>query len=54
MLRAEQIVAAVADAAKRWTDADFPPRVRATQAIEQRTGYSEPVIDFDLPLDEYR
>jgi len=48
MLRAEQIVAAVADAAKRWTDADFPPRVRATQAIEQRTGYSEPVIDYAL------
>jgi hypothetical protein len=48
MLRAEQIVAAVADAAERWTDADFPPRVRATQAIAQRTGYTEPVIDYAL------
>jgi hypothetical protein len=48
MLRAEQIVAAVADAAGRWCDADFPARVRATQAIAQRTGYTEPVIDYAL------
>ena len=47
-LRAEQIVAALADAAGRWRDADFPPRVRATQAIERRTGYTPPVVDYAL------
>jgi DNA-binding Lrp family transcriptional regulator len=38
----------VADAAARWRDADFPPRVRATRAIEERLGFSEPVVDFAL------
>jgi hypothetical protein len=47
-LRAEQIVAALADAAERWCDADFPARVRATQAIVARTGYTEPVVDYAL------
>ncbi len=42
------IIAAIADAAERWHNADFPPRVRATRAIETRTGYAEPVIDFAL------
>jgi len=41
-------IAAVADAAARWRDADFPPRVRATRAIERRTGYTEPVVDYAL------
>jgi hypothetical protein len=45
-LDAARIVAAVADAAERWRDADFPPRVRATRAVMERTGYSEPVVDF--------
>jgi len=45
---AARIVAAVADAAERWRDADFAPRVRATQAIAHRTGYTEPVIDYAL------
>ncbi len=45
---ARAIVAAVADAAERWTDADFPPRVRATAAIEARLGYTTPVVDFAL------
>jgi hypothetical protein len=45
---ARTIVAAVADAAERWTDADFPPRVRATAAIEERLGYTMPVVDYAL------
>jgi hypothetical protein len=48
MLRALQIVRAVADAAERWRDADFPLRLRTTQAIVQRTGYTEPVVDYAL------
>jgi hypothetical protein len=42
------IVRAVADAAARWTDADFPPRVRALAAVCARTGYSEPVVEYAL------
>ncbi len=45
---ARRIVAAIADACERWTDADFPPRVRATRAIMERLEYSEPVVDFAL------
>jgi hypothetical protein len=47
-LSAGAVVAAIADAAERWSDADFPPRVRATQAIEDRLGYSTPVIEYAL------
>ena len=47
-LSAATIVAAIADAAQRWSDADFPPRVRATQAIEARLGYSAPVVEYAL------
>ena len=47
-LPARRIVAAIGDAAARWTDADYPPRVRATAAIVQRTGYTEPVVDYAL------
>ncbi|MBD5604500.1 MAG: hypothetical protein IAI48_05355, partial [Candidatus Eremiobacteraeota bacterium] len=47
-LRAAQIVDAIADAAARWRDADFPARVRTTRAIVARTGYTEPVVDFAL------
>jgi hypothetical protein len=43
-----RIVSAVADAARRWSDADFAPRVRATRAIRERTGYTEPVVDYAL------
>ena len=39
---------AIADAAARWCDADFPPRVRAAVAIERRLGYSQPVVDVAL------
>ena len=45
---ARAIVAAIADAAERWTDADFPTRVRATAAIEARLGYTMPVVDYAL------
>jgi hypothetical protein len=47
-LSTRQIVRAIADAAERWSDADFPPRVRATEAIATRTGYSVPVVEFAL------
>jgi acyl-CoA reductase LuxC len=47
-LSARRIVAHVAGAAERWSDADFPPRVRAALAIEARLGYSAPVVDFAL------
>ncbi len=39
---------ALADAAARLRDADFPARVRATRALRVRTGYTEPVIDYAL------
>ena len=47
-LPASRIVDAVADAARRWTNADFPSRVRATRALIERTGHSEPVVDYAL------
>ena len=47
-LDAASIIGAVADAAERWSDADFPPRVRATEAIAKRTGYTIPVVDYAL------
>jgi hypothetical protein len=47
-LSAKRIVAFIADAAQRWCDADFAPRVRATAAIEARLGYSTPVVDYAL------
>jgi acyl-CoA reductase LuxC len=47
-LPAARIVGFVADAARRWCDADFAPRVRAAAAIEERLGYSGPVVDYAL------
>lgn len=47
-LSARRIITAVADAAQRWCNADYPPRVRATRRLRERTGYSEPVIDYAL------
>jgi len=47
-LAARRIVAALGDAAQRWCDADFPPRVRASAAIEARLGYTAPVVDYAL------
>lgn len=54
---ARRIVRAIAGAAERWSDADFPPRVRATDRIAGRTGYAVPVVEYALdrlffPLDE--
>ncbi len=42
------IVRAIADAAERWLDADFPLRVRAVAAACDRTGYSMPVVEYAL------
>ncbi len=40
------IIGAVAGAAARWSDAAFPPRVRARDAVSQRTRYTLPVVDY--------
>ncbi len=49
-LRAERpvrsLVAAIAGAAGRWSDADFQPRAQALAAVAARTGYSLPVVGF--------
>jgi len=42
------IVRGLADAAARWADADFPPRVRVLEAIVTRTGYTLPVVEYAL------
>jgi len=47
-LAGRRIVALVADAAARWRDADYPPRVQVTSAIEARLGYSAPVVEYAL------
>lgn len=47
-LPARHIIGFVADAARRWRDADFAPRVRATGAVETRLGYSTPVVEYAL------
>jgi Acyl-CoA reductase (LuxC) len=47
-LAARAVATAIADAAARWTDADFPPRVRAVAGIRERTTYTEPVVDYAL------
>ncbi|MDQ2871819.1 MAG: hypothetical protein M3R35_01675 [Candidatus Eremiobacteraeota bacterium] len=47
-LPARTIVGAIADAAERWSDADFPPRVRVLDRIVERTGYSNPVVEYAL------
>ena len=45
---ARTIVRAIASAAQRWSDGDFPPRVRILERIVQRTGYSLPVVEYAL------
>ena len=45
---ARRIIRAVADAAERFADADFPPRVRLLDRIVERTGYSLPVVEYAL------
>jgi hypothetical protein len=47
-LPARRVAAHIADAAQRWSDADFPPRVRVTAAVEARLGYSTPVVEYAL------
>ncbi|HZW53219.1 MAG TPA: acyl-CoA reductase [Candidatus Elarobacter sp.] len=47
-LPAKRIIGFVADAAARWCDADFAPRVRATGAAAARLGYSLPVVEYAL------
>lgn len=42
------IVRGLADAAARWADADFPPRVRVLDAIVARTGYTLPAVEYAL------
>jgi acyl-CoA reductase-like NAD-dependent aldehyde dehydrogenase len=43
-----KIVRAVASAAERWSDGDFPPRVRILDRIVDRTGYSLPAVEYAL------
>ncbi|MGP6158495.1 MAG: acyl-CoA reductase [Vulcanimicrobiaceae bacterium] len=45
---AAELVDVVADAAARWCDPDFAPRVRTTGALVERTGYSTPVVEYAL------
>ncbi len=40
------IVAAIAAAAARWSDAAFAPRARARDAVSARTGYSPKAVDY--------
>ncbi len=47
-LPAEKIIGFIADAAWRWCNPDFPPRVRLTQELVARTGYSVPVVEYAL------
>ena len=47
-LPAHRVIGFVADAAERWCDADFAPRVRATAAVAARLGYSTPVVEYAL------
>ena len=43
-----KIVRAIASAAERWSDGDFPPRVRILDRIVDRTGYSLPAVEYAL------
>jgi hypothetical protein len=47
-LPAHRVIGFVADAAQRWCDADFAPRVRATAAVAARLRYSLPVVEYAL------
>jgi len=47
-LPAKRVISSIADAAERWCAADYPPRVRATAAIEARLGYTTPVVEYAL------
>lgn len=45
-LPARRIAGMIADAAERWRDPDFAPRVRVIEAIRARLGYSQPVVEY--------
>ncbi len=45
---ARSILRAIADAAERWRNGDFPPRVRALERVCARTGYSPPVAEYAM------
>jgi hypothetical protein len=47
-LPVSHIVRAVSDAAARWADADFPPRVRILDPIAARARYSLPMVEYAL------
>lgn len=47
-LSARSILHAIGDASERWMDADYPPRVRTTEHLIERTGYSAPVVEYAL------
>jgi Acyl-CoA reductase (LuxC) len=40
------ILRAIGDAAARWTNPDFPPRVRTLRSVGERVGYAEPVVEY--------
>lgn len=42
------MISAIARAAERWKNPDFPPRLRAARRISQRMAYSMPMVDFAL------
>lgn len=43
-----KIVRGIVGAAERWSDGDFPPRVRILDRIVERTGYSMPAVEYAL------
>ncbi|MDQ6933494.1 MAG: hypothetical protein M3160_10020 [Candidatus Eremiobacteraeota bacterium] len=45
---AARIIDAVSDAAARWRDPDFPPRVSVSAALVARTTYSAPMVQHAL------
>jgi hypothetical protein len=47
-LGAADVLRAVSEAARRWRDADFPPRADAQRRIAARTGYTPPVVAYAL------
>ncbi|MHB8197741.1 MAG: acyl-CoA reductase [Vulcanimicrobiaceae bacterium] len=45
---ARRILAAIGDAAQRWRNEDFAPRVRTIDRLAARTGYASPVVEYAL------
>jgi acyl-CoA reductase-like NAD-dependent aldehyde dehydrogenase len=42
------MISTIADAAERWRNPGFPPRVRAAQRISERLAYGMPMVEFAL------